>query len=81
MLPDLFRPAESGPAWPGWRGRRDWSCRPGSCFPAPDPVAADAFRRALHPWADGANDQIISISPGMVTGFRLVTEGRAKALR
>jgi hypothetical protein len=39
MLPDLFRPAEPGPAWPG---RRGWSCRPGGCFPAPDPVAAGA---------------------------------------
>jgi hypothetical protein len=39
-----------------------------------DPVAADAFRRALRHWADGANDQVISISPGTVTGFRLVVD-------
>ena len=39
-----------------------------------DPVAADAFRRALRHWADGANDQVISISPGTVTGFRLVAD-------
>lgn len=39
-----------------------------------DPVAAAAFRRALHHWADDANDQIISISPGVVTGFRLLPE-------
>jgi hypothetical protein len=39
MFPDLFRPAEPGLAWPG---RRGWSCRPGGCFPAPDPVAAGA---------------------------------------
>jgi hypothetical protein len=45
-----------------------------------DPAAADAFRRALHHWADGANDQIISISPGMVTGFRLVADDAAKAI-
>jgi len=36
-----------------------------------DPAAADFFRRALQHWADGGNDQIISISPGIVTGFRL----------
>jgi len=37
-----------------------------------DPAAADVFRRALHHWADDGNDQIISISPGVVTGFRLL---------
>jgi len=37
-----------------------------------DPAAADAFRRALRHWADGSDDQIISISPGVVTGFRLL---------
>jgi hypothetical protein len=37
-----------------------------------DSAAADAFRRALRHWADEANDQIISISPGVVTGFRLL---------
>lgn len=37
-----------------------------------EPVAADAFRRAARHWADGANDQVISINPGTVTGFRLV---------
>ena len=42
-----------------------------------DPVAADAFRRALRHWADGANDQVISISPGTVTGFRLVDDSAA----
>jgi hypothetical protein len=36
-----------------------------------DLAAADAFRRVLRHWAGSANDQIISISPGMVTGFRL----------
>jgi hypothetical protein len=36
-----------------------------------DPAAADVFRRALRHWAGDAADQIISISPGMVTGFRL----------
>jgi hypothetical protein len=35
-----------------------------------DPGAA-AFRRALAHWAD-ANDQIISMSPGIVTGVRLL---------
>jgi pyridoxamine 5'-phosphate oxidase-like protein len=44
-----------------------------------DPVTADAFRRALPHWADGANDQVISISPGMVTGFRLVAGAPAGA--
>ena len=44
-----------------------------------DPVAADAFRRALRHWADGANDQVISISPGTVTGFRLVAGSAAGA--
>jgi hypothetical protein len=34
--------------------------------------AAGAFRQVLHHWADEANGQIISISPGMVTGFRLL---------
>jgi hypothetical protein len=34
--------------------------------------AAATFRRTLPHWADDANDQIISISPGMVTGFRLL---------
>ncbi len=42
-----------------------------------DPVAADTFRRALRHWADGANDQVISISPGTVTGFRLVAAAAA----
>ena len=37
-----------------------------------DPAATDAFRQALHHWADGTNGQIISISPGVVTGFRLL---------
>ena len=37
-----------------------------------DPAAADVFRRALRHWADDTNDQIVSIRPGMVTGFRLL---------
>jgi hypothetical protein len=37
-----------------------------------DPAAADAFRRILHHWADDASGQVISISPGIVAGFRLV---------
>ena len=45
-----------------------------------DPVAADAFRRAVRHWADGGNDQVISISPGMVTGFRLVVGAEAEAI-
>jgi len=45
-----------------------------------DPAVAVAFRRALHHWAGGANDQIISISPGMVSGFGLVAEDTAKAM-
>lgn len=44
-----------------------------------DPVAADSFRRSLRHWADGANDQVISISPGTITGFRLVADGAAGA--
>jgi hypothetical protein len=36
-----------------------------------DPGAADAVRRALRHWAADANDQVILITPGMVTGFRL----------
>jgi hypothetical protein len=36
-----------------------------------DPAAADFFRSALKQWADDGSDQIISIRPGMVTGFRL----------
>jgi hypothetical protein len=43
-----------------------------------DPAAADAFRRVLRHWAEGGNDQVISISPGMVTGFRLVAGRTAK---
>ncbi len=45
-----------------------------------DPVAADAFRLALRHWADGGNDQVISISPGTVTGFRLVPGAAAGAI-
>jgi Pyridoxamine 5'-phosphate oxidase len=45
-----------------------------------DPVAADAFRRALRHWADGRNDQVISINPGTVTGFRLVAGAAAGAI-
>ena len=44
-----------------------------------DPAAADAFRRALRHWADDGNDQVISISPGMVSGFRLVADDTARA--
>jgi hypothetical protein len=43
-----------------------------------DPVAADAIRRVLRHWAEDGNDQVISISPGMVTGFRLVADHAAK---
>jgi hypothetical protein len=43
-----------------------------------EPAAADAFRRVLRHWADSGNDQVISISPGMVTGFRLVADDVAK---
>jgi Pyridoxamine 5'-phosphate oxidase len=46
-----------------------------------DPAVADAFRRALRHWADDANDQIISISPGVVTGFRLLQDPVAPAGR
>jgi hypothetical protein len=35
-------------------------------------AAADGFRRALRRWAGDADDQIISISPGLVTGFRVL---------
>jgi Pyridoxamine 5'-phosphate oxidase len=43
-----------------------------------DPVAADAFRKALRHWADSANDQVISINAGMITGFRLVAAAAAQ---
>jgi hypothetical protein len=43
-----------------------------------EPAAADAFRRVLRHWAGSGNDQVISISPGMVTGFRLVAGEVAK---
>lgn len=43
-----------------------------------DPAAAGAFRRALRHWSADGNDQVISISPGTVTGFRLVAEDTAK---
>ena len=46
-----------------------------------DATAADAFRRALHYWADRANDQVISISPGIVAGFRLLPAVTAAAGR
>ncbi len=39
-----------------------------------DPDAVAAFLRALRPWTHGRNDQVISIDPGMVTGFRLVPD-------
>jgi hypothetical protein len=42
-----------------------------------EPAAAVAFRRALRPWTDGADDPVISIDVGMVTGFRLVADGMA----
>jgi Pyridoxamine 5'-phosphate oxidase len=44
-----------------------------------DPAAADAFREALHHWAGDADGEIISISPGMVTGFRLLPRVSAGA--
>jgi Pyridoxamine 5'-phosphate oxidase len=44
-----------------------------------DPAAADALRRVLYHWAGPADDQIISISPGMVTGFRLLGPSPAPA--
>jgi hypothetical protein len=37
-----------------------------------DPAAAGGFRRILRHWAGDADDQIISIIPGVVTGFRLL---------
>jgi outer membrane protein assembly factor BamB len=43
----------------------------GAAHQVSDPVAADAVRRAVRHWADSANDQVISISPSLVTGFRL----------
>jgi hypothetical protein len=43
-----------------------------------DPAAA-TFRRSLPHWAGDANDQIISISPGVVTGFRLLPQLTAEA--
>lgn len=46
----------------------------GAAHQVSDPVAAEAFRRALRHWADSASDQVISISPGLVTGFRLVAD-------
>jgi hypothetical protein len=42
-----------------------------------DPDTAAAFRRALSHWADDGNDQLISINPGIVTGYRLCPGGAA----
>jgi hypothetical protein len=44
-----------------------------------DSATAATFRQALPHWADDGNDQIISISPGMVTGFRLLPKLAAEA--
>jgi hypothetical protein len=53
---------------------RIWSATPIrlSAHQVADPAATDAFRQALHHWADCTNGQITSISPGVVTGFRLL---------
>jgi hypothetical protein len=53
-------------------GHLDWSVTVvGVAHQVTEPAAAEAFRRVLRHWADSGNDQVISISPGMVTGFRL----------
>ena len=44
-----------------------------------DPAAVAAYRQALHHWAAGPDDQLISIHAGMVTGFRLVASDVAQA--
>jgi Pyridoxamine 5'-phosphate oxidase len=49
----------------------------GAAHQVTDPIAADVFRRALRHWADSASDQVISISPSLVTGFRLVADAAA----
>jgi hypothetical protein len=46
-----------------------------------DADTADAFRRVLHHWADDGDDQVLSIRPGMVTGFRLVAETQLRSHR
>ena len=56
-----------------------WSVTVVGLHQVTEPVAADAFRRAARHWADGANDQVISINPGTVTGFLLVADGAAGA--
>ena len=51
----------------------------GAAHQVSDPLAADAFRQALRHWAGSANDQVISISPSLVTGFRLLADAAAAA--
>jgi hypothetical protein len=46
-----------------------------------DADSADAFRRVLRHWADDGHDQVLSIRPGMVTGFRLVADTRLRSHR
>jgi hypothetical protein len=46
-----------------------------------DPGEAAAYRRVLRPWTDGAADQVIAIHADLVTGFRLVAETAASAMR
>lgn len=36
-----------------------------------DPGSADRFKEALEPWAAGAMDQVIAITPQTITGIRL----------
>jgi len=37
-----------------------------------DPGLADRYREALEPWAAGLMDQVITITPQLITGVRLV---------
>jgi nitroimidazol reductase NimA-like FMN-containing flavoprotein (pyridoxamine 5'-phosphate oxidase superfamily) len=37
-----------------------------------DPAAVRRYQRVLTPWADGQMDQVIAVTPQIVTGLRLV---------
>ncbi len=52
----------------------------GAAHQVTDPVAADTIRRVLRHWAGDVDDQVISITPGLVTGFRLLPADRPAGL-
>ncbi|MEV5408786.1 pyridoxamine 5'-phosphate oxidase family protein [Thermopolyspora sp. NPDC052614] len=51
----------------------------GRAYKVEDPADVARFMELIHPWVSGDMDQVIRVSPEIITGFELVADGSPAA--